>query len=201
MYVNDLFYNDELSAFILDISGNKYYLDYENLEFFSLSIGDSIDKDTLYEIEKISDYIKGRDRAIKYSSSRLTCSYKIKDYLEKVGIFETNKIIDELIEMKLIDDEYYFKEYILQKKNFSKHSKRKISYNLSMIGFDKEFDHFLDEIYTDEEEYENALYHGKKRLKTLKNDDLNSKGKLYSSLANKGFSYDSIRKVLEELGF
>lgn len=105
-------------------------------------------------------------------------------------IEENNFINEEDIATMLVDGSYSKKKY----------SKRTITSKLRQKGISSDVINRATQDMDDEEEYQNALYFAKKKMKSIKETDkYKIRNKLGSALSYRGFDYDIINKVTQEL--
>ena len=146
---------------------------------------------------------KGRKIAINYISYRLRSEKEIYDrlYREKLFPKTIDKIINYLKENEYIDDELFTKTFVEDKLNLSNWSKKKISYELFRKGISQNLiDIYLQDL--DDVEYENAYELAEKKLPLWKDRSENSyelRNRIYRYLSGRGFSYDIVKKVSEDL--
>ncbi|WP_425540193.1 regulatory protein RecX [Microaceticoccus formicicus] len=200
MILKNIDYDSSTSLFQITIDDLIYHLTYEQIEELNLSEDTELDDPLVIKITSFSDYNLAKSSALKYASRRTMSSYKLMSYLERKGIEKTavDKIIDEFSKIGLLDDKAYVKNYIQDKKEYNRMSKKMIKYKLLQEGFDsKQVDEQLHE-YTEEEELSNASYLLESKYKNIESNDYNAKNKAYQYLYRKGFSNDIINKVILE---
>lgn len=133
------------------------------------------------------------------SSSDIRTKLIQGDYPEDI----VEKVIDKLVQLSYLDDDRYAYNYI--KYNVKSKSLKKIKNDLLLKGISK--DCINNAVETYEEEYLNINDSQYELLKKefLKkkfdfiNDDNEKLYKIYSSLYRKGFKYDDIEKVYNDL--
>ncbi len=175
---------------------------YKELVFtFNLKKGQEIDQNHLKSILDDEMYMKAKNKALSILSKASQSEKQIKQKLSKDYEEDTiDRVIDFLQKYKFVDDEDLANRIVNTNVKVNKYGKNKIKQNLYNKGIDKSIiEHAIDEINTDEE-FENALYLGKKRYDRLRNEDpKKSYQKIGNHLAYKGFNYDIIKKVLNKL--
>ena len=153
-----------------------------------------IDEDLFFKAVLESNILIATERAMKYISTKLKTQHQIKDYLYKQGYNSNvvNPVLAKLNEYHLVDDLQFAKSYIASNKNFS-NSKLK----QKLIGFGVKTD-ILDELLAD---LDDAPTCQKAAQKFLKNKQIDEKTiqKLIRHLQSKGFNYETIKSVLNEL--
>lgn len=194
--IENISYNDKKSLFEITVEDEKFLVSYEELEEYKFSVGMDISFDIYKELSVLSNKNLGFCLALKYTSSRLISSHKLRDYLRGKDIDEDsiNMIIDELEENGIINDKLYLEYYISDKMNLNLWSKKQIYFELLKIGFKgNEVDIFLED-YTRADEVKVI----KETIESKKLISRKGKDKTISYLARKGFNYDLINSVLYE---
>ncbi len=194
--IENITYNDSKSLFEIIIEDEKIFISYEELEDYKFSVGMDISFDVYKELSVLSNKNLGFCLALKYTSSRLISSHKLRDYLRRKDIDNDsiNMIIEELQENGIINDELYLEYYISDKMNLNLWSKKQIYFELLKIGFKGEkIDLFLEDYTKDDEVKVIKKTIDSKKLLTRKGKD-----KTISYLARKGFNFDLINSVLYE---
>lgn len=139
------------------------------------------------------------NRALKYLSFRIRSVKEIYDYLEK-KMFD-KKTIDEtisrLLELKFLNDLEFGRMWIESRQKYNGKSKYVLRNELQLKGLDKELISKLLEDAEDDLQTAKALFDKKKeKLKHLSKDEFFKK--MAGFLGRKGFSYDIIKKVINE---
>lgn len=168
---------------------------------FNLKKGDEIEQEHLQSILKDEMFIKGKNKALSIISKADQSEKKIREKLS--ADFEEDvidRVIDFLKEYNFINDTILAQKIVNTNVNLNKCGKNRIKQNLYNKGIDKEsIDDAVSEIDSDVE-FENAMYLAKKRYERVKKED---KRKVYQKisqhLAYKGFNYDIIKRVLNQL--
>lgn len=194
--IENISYNDKKSLFEITVEDEKFLVSYEELEEYKFSVGMDISFAIYKELSVLSNKNLGFCLALKYTSSRLISSHKLRDYLRGKDIDEDsiNMIIDELEENGIINDKLYLEYYISDKMNLNLWSKKQIYFELLKIGFKgNEVDIFLED-YTRADEVKVI----KETIESKKLISRKGKDKTISYLARKGFNYDLINSVLYE---
>lgn len=175
---------------------------YKELVFtFNLKKGQEIDSNHLKSILDDEMYMKAKNKTLSILSKASQSEKQIRQKLAKDYEEDTiERVIEFLQKYKFIDDEDLASRIINTNVNLNKYGKNKIKQNLYNKGIDKNIiENAIDDIDTNKE-FENALYLGKKRYDRLKNEDpRKAYQKIGNHLAYKGFNYDIIKKVLNNL--
>ncbi len=149
----------------------------------------------------VEEQIKATDYALNLISYRKRSETEILNALNKKG-FDNEYIIhtiNYLKENKYIDDIDFTKSFISDKQNLNKYGPNKIKHELYKKGISKEIIDLC--LIPDEElEYDMAMELACKKMKSYNNLDRNSiYRRLGGILQRKGYSYDIIVKVLDNI--
>ena len=142
------------------------------------------------------------DKMAKYCAYQERCLKDVRDKLKTFDIpeEEKKKILDYLLENRLVNDERFAKSFVRGKVNQSGWGMNKIRFHLMQKGIDKEL---IDEALrqTDEEVYRQRLIDIlKTKSKTIKADsDFEKKRKLAAYAMQKGFEGNLVWEVLKDL--
>lgn len=185
---------------IIKIVRNKLYLDNEEIidinldirHIYSLKVGKEID-----EIYKYIVYESMKNKAIYLISLKERTIYSLKNKLKEKYLKHNHYIIDDviqdLIDLKLVDDVDYAKRYIELYKFKSENTIRKnlISKGISFNDINIAFEELSNYIDLNEEQKNNILKIVQKSINLPKD-------KLIRRLFNKGYKYDLIMEVINE---
>lgn len=162
-----------------------------------------IDEERLKELVDEESYIKAKNKAYSILNRAMQSEKQLRYKLFKREFSEEtiDRVISKLKEYKMINDNEMAKSIVQDKKKFKKYGRKRIQQDLYKKKIDKDLiDNALEDELDSEEEYENALYLAKKKLKKIKDTD---KRKVYQKLgrhlAYKGFEYDIVSKVIREV--
>ncbi|WP_326906594.1 regulatory protein RecX [Sedimentibacter sp. MB31-C6] len=191
---------DRVNIYLNDEFG--FGLDLNIMIKYSLSKNMELDDEFISEILIAEDKNKAYNYAISILSRRAKSEKELRLKMSQKG-YENEYIdftIDKLKQNKYIDDSDYSERFILDKLNFSKYGKLKIREALYNKGIDKQI---IDEkliLISSEDEFKRSYELAEKKLKSLsKLDSQKKRIKLYNFLINKGFEYDTVKKVVSEL--
>lgn len=185
IYVNEVFF--------MGIDASLVYT-------LNLKKGDIIDEEKLKEIVAKESLSSARTKAMNILNRTAISEKKLREKLSDYDESTVDEVINKLKEYNFLNDKDLAKRITNDNLHLSRFGRNKIKQNLYKKGISKEdIEDMISEIDTDEE-YENALYLGKKRLEKLKNEDNRVKyQKLTQHLSYKGFSYDIIKRVIDEI--
>ena len=181
----------------------KLLLNYNIFEKYKVSVDMDFSEDEILEMKYFSDIERAKSRAINYISGKLKTKYEVRLKLKENGFAE--EIIDEVLDIlekeEYLNDKIYCEIFIEDKRKLNGYGKNKIKSLLIQKGISKNiFEDFLDEFEYDEE-FDNALKMGIRKLNLLSNeeDKFKKKQKIINYLAYRGFGFDVINDVLKEI--
>lgn len=181
----------------------KLLLNYNIFEKYKVSVDMYFSEDEILEMKYFSDIEKAKSRAINYISRKLKTKYEVRLKLKENGFAE--EVIDEVLDIlekeEYLNDKVYCEIFIEDKKKLNGYGKNKIKSLLIQKGISKNiFEDFLNEFEYDEE-FDNALKMGIKKLELLSNeeDNFKKKQKIINYLTYRGFGFDVINDILKEI--
>lgn len=181
----------------------KLLLNYNIFEKYKVSVDMDFSEDEILEMKYFSDIERAKSRAINYISGKLKTKYEVRLKLKENGFAEDviDEVLDILEKEEYLNDKVYCEIFIEDKKKLNGYGKNKIKSLLIQKGISKNiFEGFLNEFEYDEE-FDNALKMGIKKLELLSNeeDNFKKKQKIINYLAYRGFGFDVINDVLKEI--
>lgn len=181
----------------------KLLLNYNIFEKYKVSVDMDFSENEILEMKYFSDIERAKSRAINYISGKLKTKYEVRLKLKENGFAEdvTDEVLDILEKEEYLNDKVYCEIFIEDKKKLNGYGKNKIKSLLIQKGISKNiFEDFLNEFEYDEE-FDNALKMGIKKLELLSNeeDNFKKKQKIINYLTYRGFGFDVINDVLKEI--
>ena len=189
--------------------GNRYYLfvDDENFGVFEAEIlaryclktGQSFDEKFFDELLIENGDFACFNRALNLLSKTMKSEKMLKDFLKEKKYPHSciQKAIEKLKDYGYINDESYAENFISFASNSK--SKKKIKYDLLSKGIDSNIiERLLQENFNEEDEEVLCKKLAEKFLKN-KEININTKQKFFNRLAGKGFGFQMIAKVWEEV--
>ncbi|TAL14158.1 hypothetical protein EPN95_04095 [Patescibacteria group bacterium] len=185
----------------------RFSLDVFQLSDLGIRVGKEYTDDELVTLEQESQFGKVYARALEYSLMRPHSAKEVRDYLyrktrptrtksgemrEGVSSEVTKRVFDRLVEKNYVNDQN-FARYWIENRSLAKGvSKRKLTAELRTKGVEQSIIEALliDSDRSDDDEIQKVI--AKKRSKYPDNQ------KLMMYLARQGFSYDDIKKALED---
>lgn len=168
---------------------------------FGLHIDNNIEEDFIENILKSEEEMKVKNYALKLLSFNRKSEKGMYDSLKRKGYDECiiENTLDFLKENKYIDDLEFAKAFINDKRNINKYGSNRIKYDLLKKGISKDIIESTLIIDSDEE-YESAYELAVKKLKSYKGQEkYNVYRKLGGFLQRKGYSYEVISKILDNV--
>ncbi len=204
MQVTNINYSKSKEVFeVVFEDETKLLLNYNIFEKYKVSVDMDFSEAEILEMKYFSDIERAKSRAINYISGKLKTKYEVRLKLKENDFAED--IIDEVLDIleneEYLNDRVYCEIFIEDKKKLNGYGKNKIKTLLIQKGVSKNiFEDFLDEFEYDEE-FDNALKMGIKKLNLLSNeeDNFKKKQKIINYLAYRGFGFDVINDVLREI--
>lgn len=181
----------------------KLLLNYNIFEKYRVSVDMYFSEDEILEMKYFSNIERAKSRAINYISGKLKTKYEVRLKLKENGFAEDviDEVLDILEKEEYLNDKVYCEIFIEDKKKLNGYGKNKIKSLLIQKGISKNiFEDFLNEFEYDEE-FDNALKMGIKKLELLSNeeDNFKKKQKIINYLTYRGFGFDVINDVLKEI--
>jgi regulatory protein len=186
-------------------SENKFIIGVseDSLLEFNIATGKSLSEEDLILIEQKEKYVAIREQAWRFLARRMHSQKELEIKLINKG---HNKdkieiIIGELRDKKYLNDDIFARQVISDEIELKKTGPILIKNKLLKKGVEMSLvSSLLDERYPEESQLDNCEYHAKKKLKLLIYKDENSiKNRLGTFLAQKGFTWDMISRVISEL--
>ena len=159
-------------------------------------VGREIDDDDLYEIIKLSNERRAKEKALWMISYRDHSKKELKDKIRRTCDEDSaQKAVERMEELGLINDENYARRYA-QQLLFTKHmSKNGAFQSLVQKGIDKELaSRILDDITVDSREHIRAVID--KKYKNINDEKIRRRAS--AALQRLGYRWDEIRSVFEE---
>ena len=204
MQVTNISYSKSKEVFeVVFEDETKLLLNYNIFEKYKVSVDMYFSEDEILEMKYFSDIERAKSRAINYISGKLKTKYEVRLKLKENGFAEDviDEVLDILEKEEYLNDKVYCEIFIEDKKKLNGYGKNKIKSLLIQKGISKNiFEYFLNEFEYDEE-FDNALKMGIKKLELLSNeeDNFKKKQKIINYLTYRGFGFDVINDVLKEI--
>lgn len=177
-------------------------LDAETLVKSGLKINQEISEEKIEKLIKENEYVKVYDRVLKFLSFRPRSEKENLDWFKRKQIGdETKKMVwKKLQSLNYINDEEFARWWIEQRTNFRPKGKIALKVELKQKGVGEEIiNKVLKNSFSADFEKELIKRLLQRKLKSYANlPSKETRQKLFSFLAYRGFTYDKIREALEE---
>ena len=174
-------------------------IDLENFIKLGLKVDQELRDEEVAEIVKKAEFQKTLDKLLRFATLRPRSEKEINNYFRRKKVHESmhSQLFDRLNHLELIDDEKFAKWWVEQRQAFRPKPKRILSNELRMKGINTEtIKKILGEEVVDEEKMARDLL--EKRAYKWKNlEGFERKQKLSQYLAQKGFTWEIVEKVVK----
>lgn len=194
--------NGNFNLYIKDYKDEKVEVHLETLYSYKLLSKKEMDENEFEEMMSENEKKLAKQKALK------TLSMANKTKKELVLKLKQSKFSTEAIDYAMtfvdkydfIDEENIAKTLIEGKYSKKRYSKRAMMSKLRQKGISSDVIGDSVKDIGDDEEFENAMYFAQKKLRTIRDDDkYKVRNKLMSALSYRGFSYDIIKRVSENI--
>lgn len=194
--------NGNFNLYIKDYKDEKLEVHLETLYSYGLLSKKEMDEEEFEEMMSENEKKLAKQKALK------TLSMANKTKKELILKLKQSKFSTEAIDYAMtfvdrydfIDEENIAKTLVEGKYSKKRYSKRAMMSKLRQKGISSDVIGDSVKDIGDDEEFENAMYFAQKKLRTIRDDDkYKVRNKLMSALSYRGFSYDIIRRVSEDL--
>lgn len=152
----------------------------------------------------MDDFKKFLNKTYNFLSFRPRSEKEIQDYLikKKADSLIIKRVIESLKNSKFLDDKEFVKWWIEQRSRIKPKSLKFIKFELKQKGITKEL---IDEVLEAEDfetvpDLDKAMDLAKRRILRYKNEEPRKKWeKMSRFLASKGFDYDTIKQVIDQI--
>ena len=175
-------------------------IDLDNLVLSHIKIGTELTDEEVKKIVRKAEFQKTLDKLLKFASLRPRSEKEIDDYLKRKKIHESmwKDLFEKLRHFELLDDVAFAKWWVGQRLAFKKISSKVLKFELGRKGIDKNIiEDVLEENPIDEEKMAKELLE-KRAYKWDKFDPKVARQKKFQYLAGKGFSWETIDKIMSE---
>lgn len=145
---------------------------------------------------------KYRQKLMHYCTFKPRTIKEATDYLSAFKMPEKAKesLIKKLVDIHILDDQTYTKQYIQEYSSFRLIGPNKIRYDLKKKGISDALINLYIKSYTHDLIKENISKLIQKKIKSSKNKPLQKlKTSLMTYIVNKGYDYQSVKEVIESL--
>lgn len=178
-------------------------VDEEIVTILGLKVGQEIDKKRIKEILRKEEVKKAKDYAFKLLSYRPRSIMEIQDRLKKKDYSSkvTSEVVKNLKRLKFLNDKEFARMWMENRIRTRPIGRYRLYQELIQKGIDRELIEETLSNYKEEKEIELAreLVQKKSKRSYRNLDQVTAQRRLYGFLQRRGFSYDTIQEVMEEL--
>lgn len=176
-------------------------VDEEVLLLFELKKGLHVTKELQEQIEKEESFNKAYQKVLNYLSYSLRTEKQIEDYLIKNELEHfTNRIIEKLKEIKLIDDLIYAQSYVRSMANINQKGPSNIIQDLKIRGVSENNIYDALEEYPENQQLENAIALASKKWDQTRNrSTFEGIQKVKQFIVNKGYSFEMADQAVSSI--
>lgn len=176
-------------------------LDLENFMKLQLKVNQELTQEEINAIIKKGELQKSFDKTLRFAMVRPRSTKEVTDYFRRKEIDKSIQevIIEKIKKLDLLDDEKFARWWVEQRLLFRTKSKKDISFELQKKGIKNNIiKNVLDDAEIDEKKIALQLVN-KKMYKWQKFEEKVRKQKVTQYLAGKGFNWDTISNVIENI--
>lgn len=159
-----------------------------------LATGQELDAAKLRDYKRLAADDKAYQRALRYVAMRPRSSWEMRVYLQRKEVDEpaAEAILQRLQRVSLLDDAAFAKTWVANRRLLKSVSKRRLRLELLQKRVDEAT---IDSVLAEDETDENEVL---RELVNKKRGRYQDKTKLMQYLARQGFSYDAIKRAVDE---
>lgn len=169
------------------------------LEAAKLRKGQILSEDDVAALRAIDDESRAFDRAVRLLARRPYSTAEIRRNLESNEIappvIET--VIDRMVEHGYLDDRAFALYWIENREQFNPRGARALQYELRQKGIPQAI---IQEVLAEYDMHDSAYRAAQDKVRRLRGSKVNDfRNKVGSFLARRGFGYDIVREVVDQL--
>jgi regulatory protein len=168
---------------------------------FQLKSGRQLTPIEIEELKELDDTAKATDSAIRLLTSRPRSVREIRDRLRRkeYGDETIDRVIERLREWRYIDDEAFARYWVENRESNRPRGRRLLQQELRMKGVEREtVSNAIDEAEIDERA--GALEIARVKMRSYRGEEETvARRRLGAFLARRGYGYDVVKPVLDEL--
>lgn len=166
--------------------------------------GKEVDEEEIRKLVEEKAFTEAKEKTLRLLSHRMYSEQEIKDKLKKKGYEDDiiDKVVGDFKNSSLIDDYAFAKAFVHDSVRLNPKGSFRIAYELKKKGISEVI---INKVFSEEKvvegDFDRAFEIARRRLETLKkiSDKIKIKRRLYNFLLRRGFSYETIRAVLDRL--
>jgi len=164
-------------------------------------VGASVTDEQFARLDRMDQFFRGKDKALRMLSRRARTRAQIKAALEKLSIESSicEGILSEFVEAGLIDDRRFACEYVRLKSEVRGFGPHRLRHDLKKLGVGVSIaDEAVDEAFDTEKQEEMARTIALRRAGGARVDEKTAR-RIALLLQRKGFDYEVINHVVYDL--
>jgi len=168
---------------------------------FGLRVGKTLTPAQIEELKELDDTAKATDSAIRLLTSRPRSVREIRDRLKRKQFDDEtiDRVITRLRDWRYIDDEAFARYWVENRESNRPRGRRLLEHELRLKGVDRDtVAEAIDDAEIDERT--GALEIGRAKLRSYRNEEGSvARRRLGAFLARRGYGYEVVKSVLDEL--
>ncbi len=181
------------------LSGGRFFAVPEDAAV-AFPMGASLSEEEVERLDRIDQYLRGRDKAMRLLSMRSRSRREIETALRGLGIIDAVRggVVAELEEAGLIDDARFAREFVSVRKDTRRVGPHRLRADMSKLGVNRVLvDRALSTYGTDEQE----VLARELVAKTVRGGVVDEKTvrRVVALLKRKGYDYSVVNRVAYEL--
>lgn len=169
---------------------------------FALFTGREVSEDFIREVKEWENRYQGRQIALRYVNVRMRSRSEIEKKLREKELDPETiaATIEFLQEYDLTDDEAFARAWVNDQLLKRRLGRKRLEAGLREKGVDRGIvERVLDERFGKEEELEQAMLAAERKAPTIRHDDrMKWERSMTNFLVGRGFSWETIRQVMEK---
>lgn len=165
-----------------------------------LKVGDILDEQSIQRLQQEDVLEEAYQKALRFLGYRPRTEYEMRSRLAEYGYEEhcIDGVIARLLEKEYLDDQQFAEDWVENRNTFRPRGRRLLTLELRQKKVSE--DQIRRALETIPQDMELAHQAAEKYCGKLKGlDEKSFKHKLYGYLARKGFMYEDIKPILEEM--
>ena len=158
-------------------------------------------EDRLIELSRAETVRKARERALRLINYRDRSKSEMRKRLTEGGFPEdiVNELIDQLSRAGLLDDEKFSRDWVKSRTASKPMGRQRLAWELTSKGVEAPAVEEALEVIDDAAEYELAFSVARRKVEKAGGGDPTMKTRLSSFLRRRGFGWDVVKRVVDEL--
>lgn len=164
-----------------------------------LKLGQELSAEKIEALKREDEYEWGKEIALRLITNRPRSKKEVRDRMREKGIEESTRerVIDRFEELDLLDDEAFARYWIDQRARFKPRGKPLLRQELRQKGVDQQI---VNDLLEETDDSAAAMQAAEKKVRSLmRYPEDQFRKKLTGFLQRRGFSYQEIREVVDEL--